>query len=84
MAALAAEEILMTINVAAMFGEKLSKSAAEGVIAATVGSAVGTTIFEALNVGYPFTIPAKIAVAVGVIEALGNTIYEMYERKYNG
>ena len=82
--ALAAEEVLMTINIAAMFGEKISKSAAEGIIASTVGTVAGTAIFESLNVAYPFTIPANIAVAVGVIEALGNTIYEYYDKKYNG
>lgn len=81
--ALASEEILMTINIAAMFGEKISKSAAEGIIVSTVGTVAGTAIFESLNVGYPFTIPAKIAVAVGVIETLGHTIYEYYDKKYN-
>ena len=81
-AALAAEEVLMTIRIASMFGEKISKSAAEGIIASTVGSVAGTAIFESLNLGYPATIPAKTAVAVGVIEALGNAIYEMYYNKY--
>lgn len=64
--------------------KKLSKSVAEGIIASTVGSVAGTAIFESLNIAYPFTIPAKIAVTVGVIEILGHTILEMYERKYNG
>ena len=82
-AALAAEEVLMTINIAAMFGEKISKSVAEGIIASTVGTVAGTVIFESLNVAYPFTIPAKIGVAIGVIEALGHAIYEIYDRKYN-
>jgi len=82
--ALAAEEVLMTIRIASMFGEEISKSVAEGLIASSVGSVAGTAIFESLNLAYPFTIPAKIAVAVGVIETLGNAIYEIYDRKYNG
>lgn len=82
--ALAAEEVLMTIRIASLFGEEISKSVAEGIIASSVGSVAGTAIFESLNVGYPFTIPAKIAVAVGVIETLGNAIYEIYDKKYYG
>ena len=82
--ALAAEEVLMTIHIASMFGEKISKSVAEGLIASTVGTVAGTAIFESLNLGYPFTIPAKIGVAVGVIETLGHAIYEIYDKKYNG
>lgn len=77
--ALAAEELTMTIQVAAMFGVSLSKSAAEGVMAACAGNIIGTAIFESLNLGYPFTIPAKIAVAVGTIEAVGNAVYTYYE-----
>ena len=38
----------------------------------------GTMIFESLNVAYPFTILAKIAVATGVMEVLGNTTFEFY------
>lgn len=82
--ALAAEEVLMTIHIASMFGEKISKSVPEGLIASTVGTVVGTAIFESLNLGYPFTIPAKIAVAVGIIETLGHAIYEIYDKKHNG
>ncbi len=82
--ALAAEEVLMTIRVAAMFGEKISKSAAEGLIASSIGSVAGTAIFESLNLGYPATIPAKTLIAIGVIESLGNAIYEIYDNKYNG
>lgn len=80
--ALAAEEILMTIRIAAMFGEEISKSTAEGIIAASVGSAAGSAIFESLNLAYPATIPAKTAIAIGVIETLGNAIYEIYDKKY--
>lgn len=77
--ALAAEEVAMTIQVAAMFGVSLTKSAAQGIMAACCGNIIGTAIFEALNIGYPFTIPAKIAAAVGTIEAVGNAVYNYYK-----
>lgn len=78
--ALAAEEISMVIQVAGLFGISLTKAAAEGLIAASLGGMVGGAIFEAANVGYPFTIPAKISIAVGVIEILGNTAYTHFEK----
>lgn len=82
--ALAAQEVLMTIRIASLFGVELSESAAEGVIAATVGHAVGAAIFVACNVGYPFTIPVKIGIAVGVIETLGNAVFDYYEKQKFG
>lgn len=78
------EEVAMTIKIAALFGEDITESAAKGVIAGAVGTVAGTAIFEVVNIGYPFTIPAKIAVAVGVIEALGNKVFDYYEKKYFG
>ena len=78
--ALKAEEIAMVIHVASLFGVSLTDSAAEGIIAAELGGLIGTAIFEAVNIGYPFTIPAKIGIAVGVIETLGNAAYNYFER----
>lgn len=76
-----AEEIVMVIHVASLFGISLTKSAAEGV-AAELGL-IGTAIFEAVNVGYPYTIPAKIAIAAGVLETFGNTAYSYFEKHQN-
>ena len=78
--ALAAEEVSMVVQIAGLFGRSLSEAAAEGLIAANLGGLVGGTIFEAANIGYPFTIPLKITIAVGVIETLGNTAYSYFER----
>lgn len=78
--ALAAEEVAMVIHVGSLFGISLSKSGAEGLIASYLGGIVGGTIFEAANIGYPFTIPLKISIAVGVIEALGNAAYSHFEK----
>ena len=77
--ALAAEEVTMTIQVASMFGVSLTQSTAEGVMAACASNLIGTAIFESLNLAYPATIPAKIAIAAGVIEAVGNAVYTYYE-----
>lgn len=77
---LASEEALMVVHVAAMFGHAISKKTATQAIATgTLGIIVGTAIFESLNVGYPFTIPAKIATATTVMEILGNATYEFYK-----
>lgn len=78
---LAAEEVTMTIQVAAMFGVPLTKSAAEGVMASCCGSIIGTAVFEGLNVGYPVTIPVKVLAAVTTIEGVGNAVYSYYESK---
>lgn len=78
--ALAAEEVLMVIHVGGLFGISLTHAGAEGIIAAHLGGLVGGAIFEAANIGYPFTIPLKISIAVGVIEALGHTAYSYFEK----
>lgn len=78
--ALAAEEVAMVVQVAGLFGISLTKAAAEGIIAAELGGLVGGAIFVAANVGYPFTIPLKISIAVGVIEVIGNAAYSYFEK----
>ena len=78
--ALAGEEALMVVHVAAMFGHSISKkTAAQAITTGALGTVVGTAIFEGLDIGYPFTIPAKIAVATAVMETLGNATYEFYK-----
>ena len=78
--ALFAEEILMVVNVASLFGHSISKETArQALLTGILGNIVGTMIFESLNAAYPFTIPAKIAVATGVMEVLGNTTFEFYK-----
>lgn len=44
----------------------------QAIMTGALGTVIGTTIFEGLNIGYPFTIPAKIATAAAVMEILGN------------
>ena len=81
-AALCAEEVAMVIKLGREFGVELTKSAAIGVLTAAGCTAVGTTIFAAANIGYPLTIPIKIGIAVGVIEAAGNLVYDYFDAKY--
>jgi len=84
--ALASEEALMTVRIAALFGYPLTKETAAralatGAFGTVVGTAAATAVFEGLNLAYPTTIPAKIAVAAGVMEALGWTVYDYYKCK---
>lgn len=80
--ALIAEEVTMVIKLGREFGVELTKSAATGVLTAAGCTAVGTAIFETANIGYPFTIPIKIGIAVGVIEVAGNLVYDYFDAKY--
>lgn len=81
---LASEEALMTVKIAALFGHSLTKETAmealtTGLFGTVVGTAAAVAVFEGLNLAYPTTIPAKIAVATVVMEALGWTVYEYYK-----
>lgn len=80
--ALCAEEVAMVIALGREFGVKLTKSAATGVLTAAGCTAVGTAVFASANIGYPLTIPIKIGIASGVIEAAGNLVYDCFEAKY--
>lgn len=74
------EEVMMVIQVASIFGHAISrKTASQALTTGALGTLIGTAIFETLDIGYPFTIPAKIAVAASVIEALGQYTYTFYE-----
>lgn len=78
-AALAGEEILMVVHVAALFGHRIGKDTAfQAIATGALGYTVGAVVFEGLNVGYPWTIPAKIAVATSVMESLGLATYEFF------
>ncbi len=75
----------MTVKIA-LFGHSLTKETAAqalatGAFGTVVGTAAAFAVFEGLNLAYPATIPAKIAVATGVMEALGWTVYEFYKNE---
>ncbi len=80
--ALSAEEIVMVIKLGKEFGVDIDKTAAAGVLTAAGCTVAGTAVFEAVNIGYPLTIPVKIAVATATIEAAGNLVYNYFEKKY--
>ena len=80
--ALAAEEVTMVIKLGKEFGVDVDKSTATGILTACGCTVVGSAIFEAANLGYPFTIPEKIVIAAGVIEAAGHLVYNYFEDKY--
>ena len=80
---LAAEEAAMVVHIASLFGKSISRKLAKqalttGAFGIAVGSAAATALFEGLNLTYPATIPAKISVAVSVLEFLGWTTYKAF------
>jgi uncharacterized protein (DUF697 family) len=86
--ALGAEEITMVIRIGTLFGVSLKKSSAQGILAASIATGVGTAAhaaavagLEAANIGYPATIPVKIGIAVGLIEVVGRAAYSYFEKK---
>lgn len=80
--ALMAEEVAMVVSIGKAFGVSVDKTMAKGILTACGCTAVGTAIFTAVNIGYPFTIPAKITIAAGVIETAGNLVYNYFEKNY--
>lgn len=81
-ASLCVQEVNMVIAIGEAFGVRLDKTAAAGVLTAAGCTVIGGAVFEAVNIGYPFTIPAKIAVATATIEAAGNLVYKYFEKRY--
>lgn len=80
-AALFAEEVAMVIRIASLFGHSIDeKTATQALTTGALGGIVGGAIFEAANIGYPFTIPIKITVATGVMELLANATYDIYAK----
>jgi hypothetical protein len=41
--------------------------------------AIAVAGLEGANLGYPFTIPVKIGIAVGIIELVGRATYTYFE-----
>ncbi len=87
--ALSAEEITMVIRIGSLFGVSIKKSSAQGILAASIATGVGTaahaaaiTALEAANIGYPATIPVKVGIAAGLIEVVGRAAYSYFEKKY--
>ena len=86
--ALAAEEVIMVIQVGSYFGISIEKTAAQGIISGVVATAIGGATFtaaitalEAADIGYPFTIPVKVGIAVGIIELVGVASYKYFEHQ---
>lgn len=84
--ALIVQEVLMVIQIGSLFGVKIEEATARGILTATIASGVGVAAhaaliagLEAANLGYPFTIPVKIGVAVGIIELVGRATYSYFE-----
>ena len=87
-AALILQEVLMVIQIGSLFGINIKESTAQGILTATIASGIGVAShaaliagLEAANLGYPFTIPVKIGVAVGIIELVGRATYSYFERE---
>lgn len=85
-AALVLQELLMVIQIGSLFGVNIEKTTAQGILTATIASGVGVaahaiavTGLEGANLGYPFTIPVKIGIAVGIIELVGRATYAYFE-----
>ena len=85
--ALSAEECTMIMRIGNNFGRSITKTIAESLLASEFASVVGSAAyvafmatFESLNVGYPFTIPAKAVPAAGMIELIGNAAFSYYEK----
>ena len=89
--ALGAQEIAMVIRIGSLFGVSIEKSSAQGIVAASIATGVGTAAhaaalagLEAANAGYPFTIPVKAGIAAGLIEVVGRAAYSYFEKKSEG
>ena len=85
--ALIAEECTMIMRIGSNFGRNITKTIAESLLASEFASIVGSAAyvafmatFESLNIGYPFTIPAKGVPAAGMIELIGNAAYSYYAK----
>ena len=77
----------MIIRIGTLFGVRIDKSAALGILSASIATAIGQaaafTAFEAANVGYPATIPIKAGIAAGLIEAVGHAAFAYFNEQYN-
>ncbi len=64
----------------------IGNTTAQGILTATIASTIGVAAhaiavagLEGANLGYPFTIPVKIGIAVGIIELVGRATYTYFE-----
>ncbi len=88
--ALRIAETIMVCCIATLYGEKLTRSAARGILASSlaqfVGEAAALTALEAANAANILTpwvaYGIKAGVAVSLIEAIGHTAVSHYENKY--
>lgn len=83
-------EVIMVICIASLYGEKLTKSAARGILVSSfaqlVGEAAALTALEAADVANLLNpvvaYGIKTSVAVGLIEAIGHEALKHYEAKH--
>ena len=92
--ALRIAEIVMVICIASSYGEKLTKSAAKGLLLSSFAQLAGETAafaaLEALEVGKVASLPtgagpiaayaAKAGIAITLIETVGNLVIAFYEK----
>ena len=87
--ALGAEEIAMVIRIGSLFGGvSIEESQAQGILAAGIAESVGVaahtaaySAMESANIGYPFTIPLKMGIAMGLVEIVGRAAYAYFQDK---
>jgi uncharacterized protein (DUF697 family) len=86
--ALGAEEIAMVIRIGSLFGVNIEESQAQGILAAGIAGSVGVaahtaaySAMETANIGYPFTIPLKVGIAMGLVEVVGRAAYAHFQEK---
>ena len=87
-AALITEEIAMVIQIGSLFGVSIQETSAQGILTAAIASSIGVAAhaagvagLEAANLGYPFTIPVKAGIALGIIEVVGRATYSYFEKE---
>lgn len=88
--ALRLAEVIMIICIASRFGEKLTRSAARGILASSFAQLVGEgaalsalAAADAANLLNPLlAYGIKSSIAVGLIEAIGHIALHHYEKKY--
>lgn len=83
-------EVIMIICIASLYGEKLTKAAARGILASSfaqlVGEAAALTALEAADVANLLNpclaYGIKASIAVSLIEAIGHEALKHYDKKY--
>ena len=85
--ALGAEEIAMVIRIGSLFGVHIEKATAQGIVASSIATGVGTAAhaaaivaLESANLAYPLAVPVKAAIAAGLIEVIGRSAYSYFDK----